>query len=743
MNRIALLPVLSALALTAVALPHLAVAAALAPSQASAAATADDGAPVLVSLADWRRMAETGNGYPPFAEERARVEASVRRAMNAGVNVPRPTDPGGGFTHEQHKRNYRAIHEAGTLYRLTGDEAYSGFVRDLLLEYARLYPTLGPHPEGRGQVPGRLFWQQLNDAVWLVYASQGYDAVRETLSPQDRQTIDNQVFRRMARFLSDESAENFSRIHNHATWSVAAVGMTGYVLRDRELVDKALLGLDMDGTAGFLRQIDQLFSPDGYYEEGPYYQRYALAPFVIFGRAIQQNDPARDIFGYSDGTLLRAVDTLIQTSYGGLFFPLNDAIKDKGLDTEELVTGLAIAYARTSDPALLSIARRQGRTLLSPDGLAVAQGLAEGREAPFEFRSVMLRDGPDGDRGGLAILRAGNETGQTLVMKNTAQGMGHGHFDKLNWLFYDNGHEVITDYGAARFLNVEAKSGGIYLPENRTWAKETIAHNTLVVNQTSHFGSDLQLAETLHPTPLLFETGGDVSIVSARMEGAYDGVVFTRTMALLTHPEFDLPVVVDLLRVDGTAPARYDLPLHFNGHVMTMDFEAERHVGVRPVLGDAAGYQHLWVDATSPTTRTPRSLTWLLDGRFYSYRFGADAASQALMVESGANDPNFNLRREQALIQRVEGQADAVFFSVLEPHGQYDGTAETVTGGTSRIRAIDRIRGAESEVIVLTLISGKTLALAVADDPDPGRDHRVVADGRTYQWTGAYARFDR
>lgn len=702
-----------------------------------------DAAPVLVTATEWQRMATEGARYPLFAREQERAIASVRAAMKAGVNVPVPKDPGGGASHEQHKRNYQVIQAAGALYRLTGERAYADYARDVLLAYARLYPTLSAHPAGRSQVPGRLFWQSLNDSVWLVYASQGYDAIRDSLSPADRKTIDEQVFRRMARFLSDENPDNFNKIHNHATWAVAGVGMTGYVLRDHEMVDKALLGAQKDGKAGFLKQIDLLFSPDGYYAEGPYYQRYALAPFVLFARAIERNQPQRKIFQHRDGVLLKAVDTLVQSSYAGYFFPINDAILDKGLDTEELVAGIGIAYAQTQDARLLSIAQRQQRILLTPEGLEVAAALAAGKAKPFEFRSVLLRDGADGNHGALAILRDGGEDGQTLVMKNTSQGMGHGHFDKLNWLFYDNGQRVVTDYGAARFLNVEAKSGGIYLPENNTWAKSTVAHNTLVVNERSHFDGDWRVGEEHTPTPLLYARDKDTQIVSARMDQAYEGVSFTRTQALLTHPELGLPIVIDLLRVHGAKPARYDLPLHFNGHIMQVGFKAQRAVAQRPVLGDANGYQHLWVDASSEPSPAPRSLSWLLDGRFYSYRFGSSAPSRAILAESGANDPDFNLRREPMLLQRVDGQAEVSFFGVLEPHGEYNGTAEYVHGADSRIRDIARVRGDDAEVIVLTLVSGKTLALAVADDAADTREHSVQLGGQRYAWRGGYARFDR
>ena len=709
---------------------------------AAPAAAESSTAPVLVTAAQWQQMASDGARYPWFAKEQARNKAMLEKMMNAGIDVPFPKDKGGGRTHEQHKRNYQALLAAGTLYRLTGDTRYVDYARRMLLEYATLYPTLGPHPEGRGQIPGRVFWQVLNDSVWLVNAVQGYDAIRDALPAKDRQTIDDNVFRPMAEFLASEP-KNFDQIHNHSTWAVAATGMTGYVLRDPELVEKSLRGSRKDDEFGFLRQVDLLFSPDGYYEEGPYYQRYALAPFLLFANAIERNEPQRRIFERRDGVLLKAVDVLVQTSYDGLFFPINDAILDKGVDTEELVAGIGIAYARSGDDRLLSVAEQQGRLLLTPEGLKVAQGLAAGKAKPFDYTPMLLRDGPDGDQGGLAILRMGGERGQALVQKDTMQGMGHGHFDKLNWLFYDNGQRVVTDYGSARFLNVEAKRGGIYLAENRSWAKQTIAHNTLVVDEKSHFNGDWKVGEEHAPTVRFFEAGKDTQVASATMRDAYPGVVFTRTQALLQHPELGLPVVLDLLQVSADKAARFDLPLHFNGHIVSTGFQAERFVDQRPVLGRENGYQHLWLDARSQAGSDPRTLAWLLDGRFYSYRFGSSAPSQALLVESGANDPEFNLRREPALVQRVDGQRAVSFFSVLEPHGEYNGTAEYVHGADSQIRDLKRARGSDAELVELTLASGARIALGVADDSSADVEHTVSVEGRSYRWRGSHARIDR
>ncbi|MFV3126533.1 heparinase II/III domain-containing protein [Niveispirillum sp. KHB5.9] len=709
---------------------------------AVAPAARADTVPVLVDEVGRSAMRDARQN-PLFAAEFARAMANVEAARQAGIQVPVPKDPGGGYTHEQHKRNFRALYDAGALYAITGDKVYVDFSRDMLLAYAKIYPGLGPHPAGRGEIPGRLFWQTLNDSNWLFYAIQGYDAVRAAMAEKDRKIIEDKVFRPMARFLSDGSPRNFNLIHNHATWAVAAVGMTGYVLRDRNLVDKALLGLDKSGTAGFLKQVDQLFSPDGYYEEGPYYQRYALLPFIGFARAIDQNEPQRGIFQRRDGVLLKAVRTTINLTYGGLFFPLNDALKDKGLATEELYQAVAIAYARTGDTGFLSVAQGQGRAVLTPDGAALSAGIAAGKSTPFAFTSQNLGDGPDGTHGSLSILRAG--TGpkhQALVAKNTAQGMGHGHFDKLSWIFYDNGAEVVADYGAARFLNIESKAGGIYLPENKSWAKQTIAHNTLVVDEASHFDADVKRAQPVAPTPLFFHADDDMRIVSARMDGAYPGVTFTRTMALLGHAELDRPVVIDLLKVASDRPAKLDLPLHYRGHIMDVGFPLSSNTDTRPVLGTASGYQHVWVDATGKPEAGNATLTWLLGDRFYTYRFLPQAGATAILAESGANDPKFNLRREPILVQRLEGAKAASFVGVLEPHGEYNGAAEFTLRGRTRITGLTHAEGTTGDIVTLTLTNGARLRLAVSADPARETWHEVNVDGRPIRWQGPFARVD-
>jgi hypothetical protein len=519
--------------------------------------------------------------------------------------------------------------------------------------------------------------------------------------------------------------------------------MTGYVLRDPNLVEMALKGTDKSGKSGFLRQIDLLFSPDGYYTEGPYYERYAIQPFLVFARAIDENDPERHIFQYRDGVLLKAVRTTIQLTYDGYFFPLNDALPDKSLRTAELYQAVAIGYAETHDPSLLSIARWQGRTTLTPDGLEVARDLAAGKARPFPYTSALFRDGPEGEQGGIAVMRSdASDTAEVLVAKNTAMGMGHGHFDKLSWILYDNGRPIVTDYGAARFLNVESKEGGRYLEENESWAKQTVAHNTLVVNETSDFDAKWRIGQKLAPKQLYFSGDAPTKVSTAEMAGAWPGVTFRRTLVQLPVQDGAHPVVVDLLRVHGDRPATYDLPLHYNGHIVDLGFRLASNVAERPVLGKDNGYQHIWVDGTAPLDADTARMTWLTDGRFYTYRMLPPPGATVILGESGANDPKFDLRREPMLIERVTGAKDTTFVAVLEPHGAYDPSAETVIGDKSNIAALHHVRTADADLVTIDLVKGGSITLAIADSADAGAAHHASLGGRALDWKGHFARFD-
>ncbi|AWB65425.1 alginate lyase [Saccharobesus litoralis] len=670
-------------------------------------------------------------------------KAEIDKVISQPIDVPMPKDAGGGYTHERHKKNYAQMYQAGIIYQLTQQQKYADFVRDMLLQYADLYPSLPLHPKRKSANEGRLFWQGLNEAVWLVHTAQAYDFVKLALNEQDQKHIETNALRPVALFLSEQSPHTFNKVHNHGTWATAAVGLTGYVLGEQDWVEKALLDLDKSGKGGFLRQMDELFSPEGYYNEGPYYQRYALMPFVIFAKAIDVNEPNRKIFEYRNGVLLKAIKATVELSYNGLFYPINDAIKSKGIDTIELVNGVAIAYGLTAEAGLLDIAQQQNQILLTGDGFKVAQALEAGKAQAYQFKSIAYGDGKNADEGAFVIMRQNVAGEQAAILKATAQGLGHGHFDKLTWQFYDKGAEVVTDYGAARFLNVESKYGGRYLPENETYAKQTVAHNTLVVDETSHFNMNLDVANANHPELLFFENTPQVKLASAQIATAYDDVVFKRTLALVNFNNNSQSLVFDLLNVKSDSAHQYDLPVHYQGHVINSNFDLGTTTNGLSALGKANGYQHLWKKSHAQPKGSMTQLTWLNDnGRFYTHS-SVNNGESVMLTQIGANDPLFNLRNENGFIFRVKGKKQHNFVSVLEPHGEYNPSKEYTLDSYSAVQNIEHSQQGNIEFVVVTLVDNSQIILAINHDIALTEPAQFSYRDKTYQFNSRFQLFER
>jgi oligo-alginate lyase len=675
-----------------------------------------------------------------------RARIVMDSAFAAPMDVPPPGEAG-GYAHERHKRNYREMQTAGMLWQITGDARYARFVRDLLERYAVLYPTLGAHPLAKGQAPGKLFHQSLNEANWLVATAIAYDCVYDWLSAAERARFESTIFRPMAEWLSVSQAKEFDRIHNHGTWAVASVGLIGYVMRDTSYVNRALYGTTRNRTGGFLRQMDLLFSPDGYYMEGPYYTRYALMPFFQFAEAIERAQPSLKIYAYRDSILKKAVRSMMQTAFpNGAFPPINDASRSMSIEAPEVVLALDIAYARYgADSNLLGAAAMQRDVLLTGAGLAVARDLAARATPPaMSFGSVEFTDGPDGTGGGLGILRSGSGRDATmLLMKYGLHGEGHGHFDKLHFSLFDGGREVVPDYGFARWINIEPKFGGRYLPENTSYAMSTVAHNTVVVDERAQSGGKHDTADEVTGARHFFDAhDASVQVMSARDTVSYGGVRQQRTMLLVRDARLPYPVVIDLFSAASAAPHVYDYPLHFRGPLIASSVPYRAATTQQDALGTGGGYQHLWKEA-SGTTDGLVKLTWLDGSRYYTALTASAPGSEVIFARTGAGDPNFNLMSEPLMLVRRRAAA-VQFASVIEPHGFFSELQEKSMEATGRLTSV-RIVGADATdgggtVVEVEGAGGIVWTVMITQGPASATArHRVTAAGRTFEWTGNYS----
>lgn len=679
------------------------------------------------------------DSYPLLNQSYNTIKKQVDDYVGKDVDVPFPKDPAGGYTHDRHKANYMLMFNSGVLFNLTADAKYAKLVKDMLLKYALLNPQLKNHPQATSSSPGHIFWQALNDANWLVYAGMAYDLIYNSLSVADRHTIENGAFKPEVDFFTKDLKKWFNLIHNHGVWACAGVGIVGIATGNKDYVDMALYGTEKNGKSGFIAQMNGLFSPDGYYTEGPYYVRYAILPYYLFANALHRARPELKIFQHRNSILQKALlSGLQQTNLNGAFFPMNDALKEKDYTSNELVTAIDIACdAYGKDDGLLVVAKKQNQVLLHRGGMMIAASLTGKKNIPdhYPYRSVEYTDGINGDEGGVSLLRNGkNGDLTTLIYKYTAHGLSHGHFDKLNINLFDKGNEIITDYGSVRFIGVEQKFGGRYLPENKTYASQTIAHNTLVLDEKSHFNGDEDIAEKHHSDKLFSDLGGtQVQVVSARESNAYSNTGLQRTVYLLQLPGGQ-KLVVDLFNAKAPGNTQFDLPFQYSGQVISTSFKYTPFTASRETLGKGHGYQFLWKEAEADVKDTLVQFTFLNDKTFYTISSLAEGEASLFFTTSGANDPDFNLRRTPAFIIRKKGTEQS-FVSVIEIHGKFDPIAEFSTNAYSSVRKISLPENKEYTVVEIS-VKDKKLVIAQSNTQF---DNKAAHSTQGRTWTGPYA----
>lgn len=677
--------------------------------------------------------------YPLLTRSYNEIKKETHQYIGKDVDVPFPKDPAGGYTHDRHKANYILMFNSGVLYNLTGDARYAKLVKDILLKYAVLNPTLKNHPQATSSSPGHIFWQALNDANWLVYAGMAYDLVYNSLSAAERKKIEDGAFKPEVDFFTKDLKKWFDLIHNHGVWACAGVGIVGIATNNKEYVEMALYGTGKNGKSGFIAQMDGLFSPDGYYTEGPYYVRYAILPYYLFANALNRARPDLKIFRHRDSILQKALlSGLQQTNLDGTFFPLNDALKEKDYTSNELVTAIDVAWdVYGKDEGLLVVAKKQDRVLLNKGGVSIAAAIAGAKMIPsyYPYRSVEYADGIKGDEGGISLLRNGKGADlTTLIYKYTSHGLSHGHFDKLNINLFDKGKEILTDYGAARFVGVEQKYGGRYLPENKAYASQTIAHNTIVIDETSHFNGNENEGEKYHSDKLFSSiTNPHVQVVSARENNAYKNTSLQRTLYMLQLPG-GKKIIVDIFNAMAHDTVQFDLPFQYNGQLISTSFKYTPFTNTRETLGKKNGYQFLWKEAKAAVKDEVAQFTFMSNNTFYTISSMVEGEASLFLTSTGANDPNFNLRREPAFIIRKNGKQQA-FISVIEIHGKYDPVGEFSANAYSTVKQIKSIENDEYTVVEI-LVNEKKLMIAQCNKDF---NKQAVHTAKGMNWTGPYA----
>lgn len=173
------------------------------------------------------------------------------------------------------------LQTAGVAYQLLGDEKYAQWVREALLAYARLYPTL---PVRGGRVRLAKTVSGLYEAVWFVPLLCAYDLVYESpaFTRQDHELIARDLIRPGADLFwvknYDDSADSrpsdlHYRCYNFQAWFDSAVGLSGLLLKDADMVEYAI-----DGPYGFKHLLAHDVQDDGvFWERSLGYHSFVLS----------------------------------------------------------------------------------------------------------------------------------------------------------------------------------------------------------------------------------------------------------------------------------------------------------------------------------------------------------------------------------------------------------------------------------------------------------------------------------
>ena len=710
--------------------------------------------PLLMSFEEAKIISQDLNENTLLGKILYRDIQKMNDILLQGIIVPGQGEAG-GYEHNQHKQNYINMDICGRLFLITKDYRYYQYIHDMLIQYAQMYPQLPFNISHDSNSAGRLFHQTLNENMWLLYASCAYSCIVHQLSEADRDLIISQLFRPMINLFVNIYSHDFDIIHNHGLWSVAAVGVCGYVINDQTVVDKALYGLKSDcSSGGFLVQLTNLFSPDGYYLEGPYYHRFALSPIYLFAEAIERRQPEIGIYSYHDSIIKKTTYTLMAMAFpNGIFPSLNDASKSMGLHDNSILIATSICFTRyQQDPNLLSIAYHQNNIWVHISGKKLSDAI-DHTVLPipnFNWGSLFIKDGADCKKGGVSILRYRDDNHDAMALLWFGQhgsdpkyhsALDHGHYDGLHLSVFNRGQEVLHDYGFGRWVNIEPKFGGRYIPENDTYCKQTIAHNTVVVDQKTQNNSDTKTAVSQCGDMHFFDIDHTAAqAMSAIVRHYYPQVDMQRSVIILKVDHIDNPLVIDLFRLVSDTKHQYDYPIHYTGQIMNTNFDYQYNQ-ILSALGEDNGYQHLWCVAQGKATESGSLISWLHGDSYYTMVSSANIDNEIIFARTGANDPHFNLRSEPVIILRQFAETH-LFANVLETHGYFDESTEVSIDARGKvIKVTVLVTNDLASIIRLFFIDGHHLTLAISNQVHvhENMDHHIVYENEVFNWKGAFA----
>ena len=471
-----------------------------------------------------------------------------------------------------HDRAAAAAETLALAYQFSGDERYARKATEILLKYADVYGGYVRHDRwGRvgaaAFMGGMRYAQALDEAVNTIPCAWAYDLIYTSgaLTDEQRQHIERDFLRAAARQLE---VPTFQHDNNHQTWLNAGIASVGFTLGDQRLIDESITG-----EHGFQYQMGKLVTVDGLWIEGTMaYQGYAMQPAVMHAEMARR--AGLDIA--HEPHLKSLFDGPIDSAFPDGSFPIiNDS---DPYQLSSLADLYEWAYAIYGD---------------KPYGVVAAMGTRSGRWAWMVGQPELPAGNvlPQSSRnlsgiGYLFLQRPMKGDAVSAVLDYGPHGGGHGHPDKLNLILYALGKVLFVDPGRISYS----------VPEYKEWCKQTVAHNTVVIDSKSQ--------EPTTGECLWFVHDEQFDAACVRSDKAYPGVDLRRVVAITDN------YILDCYQVDSVEEHQIDWLLHVRGKPMSV----EGFAPAQEPPGTENGYQYL-SNVQQRAVADVAGFAWQLDGK--------------------------------------------------------------------------------------------------------------------------------
>lgn len=447
----------------------------------------------------------------------------------------------------------------GILYQVYGDERYASAGKEILLKFADLY--LSYPTENTILGPAHVFFGTLSESFWGVDMAYGYDLLFDYpgFSEEDRSHLKKDLFYPLAAItqLFPESASNRQLWYNNVSAAV------GFLFGDTSLTDFAL-----SGRYGFEWQLGSALPESGFWAEWSGYHFVALRAMIHLAEMGRHNGLDLYNLAIAGRSMKKMFDAPFDLLLPNYEFPRS---KDSGGGSIlEYATYYEVGYAVYRDPRYAALLTRttlgRGKQVVGEESGARETEVPItlfmiAPEIPRTETEIIPEHSIDVTGNGFAILRNGSgKDRQYLYLDYGIMGGEHGHPDRLQIGYFAKGRNWIVDPLNESYFN----------PNLQLWYRQTIAHNTPVVDQTSQSWANGQRE--------FFGSNPSFQVASGSSEDIYPGSALARTVIMTDR------YVIDVCTIKGSDQRILDWPLHSAGSL------AVEGVGLRPEPIDRFGH---------------------------------------------------------------------------------------------------------------------------------------------------------